>query len=80
MPSGIILAECFTPSEIGTRFLEGMFRHLTVEMQIHGRNIYFLFKGPYHPFCMFEPNIFNFHTCYVTDNHSPKDKTVFQLS
>ncbi|KAF7645547.1 hypothetical protein LDENG_00202450, partial [Lucifuga dentata] len=20
------------------------------------------FKGPYQPFCMFEPNIFNFHT------------------
>ncbi|KAF7644833.1 hypothetical protein LDENG_00214930 [Lucifuga dentata] len=32
------------------------------------------------PFYMFEPNIFSFHTCYVTDNHSPKDKTVFQLS
>ncbi|KAF7643509.1 hypothetical protein LDENG_00238140 [Lucifuga dentata] len=31
-------------------------------------------------FCMFEPNIFNFHTCNVTDNHFPKDKTVFQLS
>ncbi|KAF7645224.1 hypothetical protein LDENG_00208100 [Lucifuga dentata] len=31
-------------------------------------------------FCMFEPNIFSFHTCYVTDNHFPKDKTVFQLS
>ncbi|KAF7643745.1 hypothetical protein LDENG_00234320, partial [Lucifuga dentata] len=29
---------------------------------------------------MFEPHIFNFHTCYVTDNHFPKDKTVFQLS
>ncbi|KAF7644382.1 hypothetical protein LDENG_00222850 [Lucifuga dentata] len=37
-------------------------------------------NGPYHPFCMFEPNIFNFHTCYVTDNHFPKDKTIFQLS
>ncbi|KAF7645775.1 hypothetical protein LDENG_00198480, partial [Lucifuga dentata] len=23
-----------------------------------------LIKGPYHPFCMFEPNIFNFHTRY----------------
>ncbi|KAF7642280.1 hypothetical protein LDENG_00260850 [Lucifuga dentata] len=37
-------------------------------------------KGPYHPFCMFEPNMFSFHTYYVTDNHFPKDKTVFQLS
>ncbi|KAF7642443.1 hypothetical protein LDENG_00257680 [Lucifuga dentata] len=37
-------------------------------------------KGPYHPFSMFEPNIFSFHTCYVTDNHFPKDKTIFQLS
>ncbi|KAF7644538.1 hypothetical protein LDENG_00220490 [Lucifuga dentata] len=37
-------------------------------------------KGPYQPFCMFEPNTFSFHTCYVTDNHFPKDKTVFQLS
>ncbi|KAF7641047.1 hypothetical protein LDENG_00297910 [Lucifuga dentata] len=37
-------------------------------------------EGPYHRFCMFEPNIFNFHTCYVTNNHFPKDKTVFQLS
>ncbi|KAF7652134.1 hypothetical protein LDENG_00100880 [Lucifuga dentata] len=37
-------------------------------------------KGLYRPFCMFEPNIFNFHTCYVTDKHFPKDKTVFQLS
>ncbi|KAF7641619.1 hypothetical protein LDENG_00276050 [Lucifuga dentata] len=34
----------------------------------------------YHPFCMFEPNIFNFHTCYITDNHFPKDKTIFQFS
>ncbi|KAF7644843.1 hypothetical protein LDENG_00214610, partial [Lucifuga dentata] len=25
-------------------------------------------KGPYHPFCMFEPDIFNFHTRNVTDN------------
>ncbi|KAF7668208.1 hypothetical protein LDENG_00028570 [Lucifuga dentata] len=33
------------------------------------------FKGPYHPFCMFEPNIFNFHTCNVTDNHFPKHTT-----
>ncbi|KAF7647524.1 hypothetical protein LDENG_00170850 [Lucifuga dentata] len=23
---------------------------------------YILFKGPYRPFCMFGPNIFNFHT------------------
>ncbi|KAF7646411.1 hypothetical protein LDENG_00188290, partial [Lucifuga dentata] len=38
------------------------------------------FEGPYHPFCMFEPNIFNFHTCYVTDNHFPKDKIRLQLS
>ncbi|KAF7657971.1 hypothetical protein LDENG_00019860 [Lucifuga dentata] len=38
------------------------------------------FKGPYRPFCMFEPNIFSFHTCYVTDSHFPKDETVFQLS
>ncbi|KAF7641834.1 hypothetical protein LDENG_00270830 [Lucifuga dentata] len=37
-------------------------------------------ERPYHPFCMFEPNIFSVHTCYVTDNHFPKDKTVFQLS
>ncbi|KAF7644951.1 hypothetical protein LDENG_00213160 [Lucifuga dentata] len=37
-------------------------------------------KGPYRPFCMFEPNIFTFHTCNVTDNHFPKDKIVFQLS
>ncbi|KAF7648590.1 hypothetical protein LDENG_00154330 [Lucifuga dentata] len=39
-------------------------------------------KGPlpYHTFCMFDPNIFNFHTTKVTDNHFPKDKTVFQLS
>ncbi|KAF7643529.1 hypothetical protein LDENG_00237820 [Lucifuga dentata] len=41
---------------------------------------YMNLKGPYHPFCMFEPNIFSFHTCYITDNHFPKDKTVFQLS
>ncbi|KAF7646251.1 hypothetical protein LDENG_00190900 [Lucifuga dentata] len=32
-------------------------------------------KGPYHPFCMFEPNIFNFHTRNVTDNHFPKHTT-----
>ncbi|KAF7664883.1 hypothetical protein LDENG_00163290 [Lucifuga dentata] len=24
---------------------------------------------------MFEPNIFNFHTCNVTDNHFPKHTT-----
>ncbi|KAF7642373.1 hypothetical protein LDENG_00259190 [Lucifuga dentata] len=29
---------------------------------------------------MFESNIFSFHTCYVTDNHFPKNKTVFQFS
>ncbi|KAF7655233.1 hypothetical protein LDENG_00059110, partial [Lucifuga dentata] len=26
-----------------------------------------IIKGPYHPFCMFEPNIFNFHTRNITD-------------
>ncbi|KAF7643668.1 hypothetical protein LDENG_00235300 [Lucifuga dentata] len=24
------------------------------------------FKGPYHPFCMFEPNIFSFHVTLLT--------------
>ncbi|KAF7643954.1 hypothetical protein LDENG_00230510 [Lucifuga dentata] len=33
------------------------------------------FKGPYHPFCKFEPNIFNFYTCNITDNHFPKHTT-----
>ncbi|KAF7646005.1 hypothetical protein LDENG_00195010 [Lucifuga dentata] len=37
-------------------------------------------KGPYHPFSMFDPNVFSFQTCYVTDNHFPKHKAVFQLS
>ncbi|KAF7648414.1 hypothetical protein LDENG_00157280, partial [Lucifuga dentata] len=32
-------------------------------------------KGPYHLSCMFEPNIFNFHTCDVTNNHFPKHTT-----
>ncbi|KAF7645363.1 hypothetical protein LDENG_00205910 [Lucifuga dentata] len=32
-------------------------------------------NGPYHSFCMFEPNIFNFHTCNITDNHFPKHTT-----
>ncbi|KAF7650122.1 hypothetical protein LDENG_00130980 [Lucifuga dentata] len=32
-------------------------------------------KGPYRPFCMFEPNIFNFHTRNVTDNHFLKHTT-----
>ncbi|KAF7646660.1 hypothetical protein LDENG_00184180 [Lucifuga dentata] len=32
-------------------------------------------KGPYYPICMFEPNIFNFHTYNVTDNHFPKHTT-----
>ncbi|KAF7642439.1 hypothetical protein LDENG_00257860 [Lucifuga dentata] len=32
-------------------------------------------KRPYHPFYMFEPNIFYFHTCNVTDNHFPKHTT-----
>ncbi|KAF7648933.1 hypothetical protein LDENG_00150000 [Lucifuga dentata] len=34
-------------------------------------------KGPYHPFNMSEPNIFSFHTCYITNNHFPKHKTDF---
>ncbi|KAF7642804.1 hypothetical protein LDENG_00250400 [Lucifuga dentata] len=25
------------------------------------QDVYTHIKGPYHPFCMFEPNIFNFH-------------------
>ncbi|KAF7646544.1 hypothetical protein LDENG_00185810 [Lucifuga dentata] len=29
---------------------------------------------------VFEPNMLNFHTCYITDNHFPKDKTVFKFS
>ncbi|KAF7650567.1 hypothetical protein LDENG_00123730, partial [Lucifuga dentata] len=29
-------------------------------------------KGSYRPFCMFEPNIFNFYTCNIIDNHLPK--------
>ncbi|KAF7646182.1 hypothetical protein LDENG_00192000 [Lucifuga dentata] len=32
-------------------------------------------KGRYRPFCMFEPNIFNFHTLNITDNHFPKHTT-----
>ncbi|KAF7643218.1 hypothetical protein LDENG_00243300 [Lucifuga dentata] len=36
---------------------------------------FFVFKGPYHPFCIFEPNIFNFHRCYVRDNHFQKHTT-----
>ncbi|KAF7664887.1 hypothetical protein LDENG_00162570, partial [Lucifuga dentata] len=32
-------------------------------------------KGLYHPFCIFEPNIFYFHTCKITDNHFPKQTT-----
>ncbi|KAF7652081.1 hypothetical protein LDENG_00102030 [Lucifuga dentata] len=46
-----------------------------------------VFKGPCHPFCMFEPNIFNFHIHNVTDNHFPKHtigmmnlKMIFLLS
>ncbi|KAF7647769.1 hypothetical protein LDENG_00167040 [Lucifuga dentata] len=62
-------------------------RHNTEKVQILQSEFYkyekiitfILLKGPYHPFCMFEPDIFNFHTCYVTDNHFPKDKTIFQL-
>ncbi|KAF7644174.1 hypothetical protein LDENG_00226460 [Lucifuga dentata] len=33
------------------------------------------FKGSYWPFCMFEPDIFNFHTCNITDNHFPEHTT-----
>ncbi|KAF7644694.1 hypothetical protein LDENG_00217430 [Lucifuga dentata] len=33
----------------------------------------YLVKGPYRLFCMFEPDIFNFHT--FTDNHFPKHTT-----
>ncbi|KAF7643459.1 hypothetical protein LDENG_00239220 [Lucifuga dentata] len=52
-----------------------------LEMYLKERSLFDAgIKGPYHSFCMFEPNIFNFHTCYVTDNHFPKDKTVFQFS
>ncbi|KAF7641315.1 hypothetical protein LDENG_00285330, partial [Lucifuga dentata] len=29
----------------------------------------FIFKGPYHPFYIFESNILNFHSRSVTDNH-----------
>ncbi|KAF7648417.1 hypothetical protein LDENG_00157360 [Lucifuga dentata] len=37
------------------------------------------FKGPYHPFSMFEPHIFSFHTCYVTDNHFQRIKLYFSF-
>ncbi|KAF7647653.1 hypothetical protein LDENG_00168870 [Lucifuga dentata] len=45
----------------------------------HAKMLTWTFKGPSHPFCMFEPNIFNFHTCYVTDNISQRIKLYFSF-
>ncbi|KAF7650014.1 hypothetical protein LDENG_00132970 [Lucifuga dentata] len=47
----------------------------TLQRRISSRTTVTHLKAPYQPFCMFEPNIFSFHTCNFTDNHFPKHAT-----
>ncbi|KAF7641722.1 hypothetical protein LDENG_00273880 [Lucifuga dentata] len=63
--ANVLVANCFCSLEQNDG---NQFENRTSPLEIQAARTNTL-KGLYQLFCMFEPNIFSFHTCNITDNH-----------